>query len=177
MSNSQRIDPFEVDNAALRLGKFWIWTSRYHADALGFGYQLTPTAPNKYSDLQAAWNYSKKVQLALPISNENADSSVYRSVETNGAFRFVHDVLHCSLGLTFSAEDELTLADIQLESVRGAGFAASSLEHQILHADLVGQIYAVAVNHSFPEDQRRFVIDCLSFGIDEAVNRARAVQL
>lgn len=166
-----RLDP--VDRAVQRLGRLWQWLSLYHAAELGFGYVLQPDAPNTYSELLEAWERSRATGTALPISSENSDTSIYGSVKVNGAFRFVHDVLHITTGLSFTTDDELRVADLQLQSLRGAGFDSTSLEHRILHADLVGQTFAVARNGCFPSDQREFVVACLTRGIEEAVRLAR----
>ena len=85
------------------------------------------------------------------------------------AFRFWHDVNHVRRGLSFDLVDELELANWHLAELTGTGFGPETTAWQLLHADLVGQIYVMALVRRFPLDQGSFWADCVRRGFDEAV--------
>jgi hypothetical protein len=136
---------------------------------LGFGWVPAVDAPDTYPDLLQAFRRSQQTGQPLPVSSQHNESVIYVSLHVNSAMRFYHDVRHVQTGLTFDLVDELELAQVQLGELAAAGYPPSSLVWQLLHADLAGQAYLLAVSGQFPVDQRGFALDCVRQGLDRAV--------
>ncbi len=131
---------------------------------LGFGIRPTPTAPNTYQQLRGAYVTSVDSGVPLPISNLYCEDSIYFAPSDNVAFRFWHDTAHVALGVSFSLEDELELAQWHLEQLERAGLTSDTLPWKVFHADTVGQIQLMGLIGRFPINQLRFVTDCIEFG-------------
>jgi hypothetical protein len=159
----------ELIRAITRLSGFVESRASELADELGFDLLPRADAPETFPGLSEAFAISMKTKAPLPISNAHSETVIFVSKETNFAMRFWHDVSHVRTGLTFSPVDELELAQDQLDELHAAGFSPDSLESRLLHADLVGQIYCLAVTGRYPTDQRAFVMGCLRQSVDQAV--------
>src|SRR5271167_4675063 len=100
----------EFQQACDTLGRFIARQARATAAEVGFGYVLTPVAPNNYAALREAFELSATTGVPLPISSENSDAVIYSAPSVNAALRFWHDVSHVRRGLTFELVDELELS-------------------------------------------------------------------
>lgn len=163
---SSEVVAAELTRASDVLGHFIEDQARKAKAELGFGYVLTPDAPNTYPALREAFQLSATSGLPLPISSENSDAVIYTAPSVNAALRFWHDVSHVRHGLTFELVDELELSLWHLDQLEDAGYERGSLVGQLLHADLTGQAYVQAFASRFPFDQRRFVTGCVTVGFD-----------
>lgn len=164
------LDPVSLDDGIRAAGKFLQWKAHALSHKLGFDYEPRPDAPNTYEDLVAAFDHSVLTKAPLPVPSTNLDDSFYLP-EVTHALRFVHDVSHVMTGLTFDMHDEIQLALIQLKGFAAHGLSEHSLEYQLLYADHVGQSMCMLVTRKFVSDQSKFILDVLSYGLDEAIVR------
>ncbi|MFH5207865.1 hypothetical protein ACHIPZ_06505 [Antrihabitans sp. NCIMB 15449] len=162
-------DRDEITVASDRLSRFIVDLARHTERDIGFGFVLTPDAPNTYPALLAAFEHSWTSGEPLPISNENSDAVVYTDPFANVALRFWHDVNHVRRRLSFDLIDELELSLWHLGELEKAGHPPNSLVWRMLHADLAGQAYVQAFAKRFPDDQRRFVRGCVTAGFDRGL--------
>lgn len=139
------------------------------ARRVGFGWRARPDAPDGYDRLRAAYRHSKRTGQAMPISNLHCERTIFGAVETNVAMRFWHDIHHVERGCDFSPLEEIELALWHLDVLSQRGLSPSSLAWRLLQADLIGQTYCSALLGRFPDDQRQFVLDCVTGGLDWAL--------
>lgn len=139
------------------------------ARRVGFGWRPCADAPDGYDRLRAAYRRSRRTGQALPVSNLHCERTIFGNMETNVAMRFWHDIHHVERGCDFSPLEEIELALWHLEVLSQRGLAPSSLSWQLLQADLIGQTYCSALLCRFPDDQRQFVLDCVTGGLDWAL--------
>lgn len=151
------------------LCRFIVGQAGHAAELLGFGWVGTAQAPNSYDLLIRAFDQSLMTGQPLPVSSRFCDNTMYWLPETNMAFRFWHDTTHIRLNRTFSTEDEYEVANHHLHALERAGYAPSSVEYHLLHADTVGTTYCYAELERFPVHGLQFVLDCLEVGLVEAV--------
>lgn len=156
----------EVAEASEILSSFIEEAACRTVEEIGFGYALTPEAPNTYPALREAFERSATTGVPLPISSENSGAVIYNRPSVNGALRFWHDVNHVRNGLNFELVDELELSLWHLGQLEAEGHERGSLVWRLLHADLTGQAYVQAFARRFPLDQRRFVAGCVTAGFD-----------
>ncbi|MFD6516556.1 hypothetical protein [Rhodococcus sp. NPDC060176] len=159
----------QIDEARETLSSFIDFHAEQTAEAIGFRFVPTRDAPNTYSALCTAFERSIQTKEPLPISNQNSGSVLFTSPEVNIAHRFVHDIHHCLLGLSFDLVDELELAIWHLDQLERSGYAPNSLPWKLFHADLIGQIQINALANRFPADQRSFGINCAVMGLERGV--------
>ncbi|MDV6291482.1 hypothetical protein [Rhodococcus aetherivorans] len=159
----------ELSAARARLSEFVRSFAEFTRGSVGFGWTPRPDAPSTYEALQAAYACSTATGESLPVSSAHTEPVIYTSAGVNLAHRFVHDVHHVRLGLSFELDDELELALWHLDRLRAAGFGRHSLEYALFHADLVGQVFVNGLGHRFPADQERFALDCVQLGLDAGV--------
>jgi hypothetical protein len=169
LDDGRRTVADEVAEASHLLGSFIEEAARRTVEEVGFGYLLTPDAPNNYLALVAAFEHSLATGTPLPISSENSDAVIYARPSVNGALRFWHDVNHVRNGLNFELVDELELSLWHLGQLEAEGHERGSLVWRLLHADLTGQAYVQAFARRFPLDQRRFVTGCVTAGFDHGL--------
>ena len=162
-----------IDVAARRLGEFIVEQANRARDRLGFGWRPTDIAPSTYSELRREHRASELTCLPLRVSALFCDQTIYGSPTINHAMRFWHDTEHVRLSLNFEADDEMTLGVHHLEALRREGFGAHSIEHQLLHADTIGQTLCLAVLRRFPTDQKQFCATAVRWGVQAAVERER----
>lgn len=139
------------------------------AAKIGFGYVPQVDASRTFDSLRLAFERSSQTGAPLPVSNEHSDSIIFIDPAVNFAMRFWHDVNHVQRRLTFHLVDELELSLWHLSILEATGFRPDGLEWQLLHADLVGQVYVMSLNRRFPLDQLRFAEGCISSGFDRGV--------
>ena len=80
------------------------------ADHLGFDWKPTPTAPNTYRGLKAAFDLSMRDGRPLPVYSENKDPAVFSEPKANVVYRFVHDCHRVILDFSFSSKHKFDLA-------------------------------------------------------------------
>jgi hypothetical protein len=159
----------QIGEASATLGRFIEQEAERTAEELGFGYVLTPDAPNSYPALRQAFTHSAATGAPLSISSDNSEAVIYSMPSVNAALRFWHDANHVRRDLSFNLVDELELSLWHLHELESAGYPRASLVWQLLHADLTGQVYLQALSERFPLDQRLFVIGCVTAGFDYGV--------
>lgn len=169
MPNDQTTEIPALDEARRQLSRFVSSQAHQAADTLGFGWLATAEAPNDFQSLLTAFRESSTTGNALAISNQHCDQTVYSSEAENVHMRFWHDTAHVRSGLTFSASDELLLAQHHLEQAEVAGFTKDSLEYQLLHADTVGQTKCLMRLHRYPDDQLGFAVRTVKYGLGPAI--------
>ena len=140
-------------------------TSRDH----GVTYVPSTDAPSAYPDLIIAYRKCVATSKPFPVSPAHCRRTIYTRPQLNWVFRFVHDIQHVTRSLTFTTADELEMGMYHLEALRAAGYRPETYEHQLLHADTIGQTYCQAFIGRFPYDQRQFAYDCLDFGVEAAI--------
>lgn len=136
---------------------------------VGFGWTAQPDAPATFGDLRAAFQRAASTGEPLPVSDEHSDSVIFTSPSVNFAMRYWHDVNHVRRNLSFDLADELELSLWHLSVLEVSGFRRGTLVWQLLRADLVGQVYVMALSRRFPLDQARFAVDCADDGFDHGV--------
>lgn len=92
----------------------------------------------------------------LFVSSTNSESSIFGDSMFNIMFRVVHDLMHVANNLSFSYEDELTLAYVQNRELKGDGW--SQLDLDLLYIETAGQVVHHKTYGSFPVNQRWFTI-------------------
>lgn len=178
MSTHETTDPTRPDNPTLALelvlarGDLSRFVQQRAAEAeqrLGFTFEGCSDAPSTYQQLRGAHNESVDSGTPLPISNLYCDSTIFFTAQDNVRFRFWHDTSHIQLGVSFSLDDELELAQWHLQQLERAGFPKDCLPWRVFHADLVGQIQLMALIGRFPIHQRRFVTDIIEYGFEQGL--------
>lgn len=166
--------PPDVLAARRNLTRFVTQQAEEAQDVLGFGYLPCADAPSTFESLRRAFARSVRTGEPLPVSDEHSDSVIFTEPAANFSLRYWHDVNHVRRRLTFNLVDELELSLFHLSALVKVGFPECSLEWQLLHADLIGQVYLMSLTRRFPLDQQRFGMACLSEGFDQALlNDAR----
>jgi hypothetical protein len=159
----------DIAPARQRLSEFVLWHELQTMVEVGFGWMPCADAPSTFDGLQESFARSVATGEPLPISSKNSASVIFTSPSVNMSQRFVHDVHHVRLGLSFGLIDELELALWHLDQLQAVGFARDSLEHSLFHADLVGQVLVNALGRRFPSDQELFGLDCARLGFDHGI--------
>ena len=140
-------------------------TARY----FGFTFVGTEDAPNDYDTLYQLFRHSRHTGAPLPVSSLNCEDTIYTSPQANMAFRFWHDVSHCVSELTFSGPDEIDLARSHLASFTISTGRKDDLVYSLFKGEVLGQAMYGAITGDFVTNQRRFVTNCASNGIDTAI--------
>lgn len=156
----------EIMLARDELTRFVRRQAREAAARVGFSYEACADAPGTYQQLRGAYAESRANGTPLPIYDQFCDTSIFFQDEDNVRFRFWHDVSHVGLGVSFRLEDELELGIWHLEQLERAGFPKGSLPWKVFRADIVGQIQLMALIGRFPIHQRRFVYECVEYGME-----------
>jgi hypothetical protein len=159
----------ELDLARETISEFVLAQAEQTRLEVGFGWAAQPDAPSKFDVLQAAFERAAITGEPLPVSDEYSDSVIFTDPSVNFAMRYWHDVNHVRRNLSFHLTDELELSLWHLSILEASGFGPDSLVWQLLHADLVGQVYVMALSRRFPLDQARFAGDCIHGGFDQGV--------
>jgi len=165
----KNISEMDLKRARGRLSEWMLGFAEATAEELGFGWQPTPTAPNTYRGLKAAFTLSLQDGRPLPVFSENSDPVVFSDPAANIAYRFVHDCHHVILDYSFSSKHEFGLARWQMERLREAGFTEKDLEWQLFYADAIGQVHLYALTKKFVSNQLRFALDCVRHGMEQAL--------
>lgn len=155
--------------ARVTISQFVVEQAEKTKSAVGFDYEIREAAPATFAALRTAYAHSERTGEPLPVSNEHSESVVYAKPEVNFAMRFWHDVSHVRRGLTFELVDELELALWHLGVLECEGFGSDTVVWQLLHTDLIGSVYVMALSRRFPLDQLRFAQGCVANGFDAGV--------
>lgn len=152
----------QFEQARINLSNFLLSHAEFLMYATGVKYEAADEAPNTYEALSQQWADCHTFAIpAFKVWNGCSDTTVYASQSANHAFRFWHDVLHCTMHLDFSLESEIEIGKMQTKKVQEI-FGDKSLEAMIMLADTVGQsLYAASNNGEFPENQMSYVFTLL----------------
>ena len=95
----------------------------------------------------------------ITVSTLNCENNIYGSVKANCDFRAWHDRVHIVLGLDFSPENELKVAEYQCDQLRRAFKWTSYLEAwcALIYADVAAPINYFSAHGHFPVGQARAV--------------------
>jgi len=159
----------ELQLARETLSEFVLTQAEQTRLEVGFGWIPRPDAPSKFDILRATFERAACSGEPLPVSDEHCDSVIFTGPRVNFALRYWHDVNHVRRNLTFDLTDELELSLWHLSVLEASGFGRGTLVWQLLHVDLVGQVYVMALSRRFPLDQARFAGDCIHDGFDQGV--------
>jgi hypothetical protein len=159
----------ELELARETISEFVIAQAEQTRLEVGFGWSPQPDAPSRFDVLQTAFAGATSTGEPLPVSDEHSDSVIFTGSSINFAMRYWHDVNHVRRNLSFDLIDELELSLWHLSVLEASGFGEDTLVWQLLHADLVGQVYVMALSRRFPLDQARFAGDCVGAGFDQGV--------
>ena len=134
--------------------------------ARGWTFYATKDAPESYKALKkaAAESFNGK---QLPIADYGSETSIYGSSEINTLFRFYHDVVHLENDYSFSKDGESKTAYVHIRD--GVRFGLSPLALRVLEADTRGQVDYYFRWRKFVNNQRAFVLSCISHGIVNAI--------
>lgn len=122
----------------------------------GFDFIDTDLAPNTFTDLMVAYQFSLENKKALPVFSGASDNTIYFDKQSNWGFRFWHDMVHCANKLDFSLQGEIQTANLQLIDV-AKHFGQDSLEYKIFKIDTIGQATYSTLYGIFPDNQIEFV--------------------
>lgn len=145
--------------------------AKKQASNLGFDWSARVDAPGTYPELIEAFKASTALKTAMPVSSLFCTNIIYDKPEHNYEMRFWHDTLHVQTGLTFSLDDELELGLHHLKLAKESGINENTVAWQMLRVDTVGQNYLLGITGRFPINQRQFVEECLTYGLDEGLRR------
>jgi hypothetical protein len=154
---------------SLNLTAFILSEAGRIAEAEGFGWKASASAPSTFEAVLATYEHSQETRERYPVATDGSSTSIYASSEANHAFRFLHDMTHVRLELGFDPDSELYVAVEHLNALRRAGYKVGSLEWHLLHADTIGQVVAGYILGRFVYDQRAFVFDCVLLGLKRAI--------
>ncbi len=120
------------------------------AQAHGYTRNISPRAPNTFTDLAA-----QGLNHLVVYDGASADT-IYSSPEVNYQLRYWHDRVHLLLGLSFSLTDEITVSAYQCSRLHDEG------AQRILDADLRGQVEYYYQHKKYVDNQRDFVVGLLN---------------
>lgn len=161
----ENFTPTDLTSAQKRLSDYVREDASRTEHRLLFDWTPAHNAPSGYKDLCEAFWLSHKEGRPLPVSDENTGSVVFGSPEVNMAYRYLHDVGHVEMGLSFSSPDEYDLARWQMRRFERAGFSEDDLEWRLLQADALGQVVYYALTKQYVLDQLQFALDCVCHGL------------
>jgi len=107
---------------------------------------------------------------SLPVFDGNCENTIYNQPTDNHMFRAWHDCVHLSYHLSFKPVDERKVGMIQCDQLRAIGAPVHVIN--AVYFDVVGQIEYYSKHGDFVKDQKAFVQDCLSLGLEQAINLA-----
>jgi hypothetical protein len=163
------VPPVHLMVAREQLSAWVIRQAKQTTHDVGFGWIAQAAAPDSYESLLDAYAVSSRDGTPLPVSDAHCERILFTSAAANHACRFWHDVNHVERRRDFSTVQEIDLALWHLDQLEHVGRGRWSLAWQLFHADTVGQALCAAVLGSFPEDQLAFDVDCVQFGVDDAL--------
>ena len=160
-----------IRSARLNLSAFVHRQALQTAEELGFGWRPARLTASGLEGLQAELRACHQTGLPFRVLEDFSDDTIFIGVTANWAMRFWHDTRHVWLSADFSTEAELEVASCHLARAKAEGLGPGTLEYAFLFADTVGQTLYLEHAHRFVVHQKDFVIDCVSLGIDEAIER------
>ncbi len=171
-----RLAPSEITGAVELLGE-WI---RSRAAIVSARLSIDPVAvedaPDTFDKLRAAFRRSLRTGEPLPVSSLHCERTIYNTPELNHLLRFIHDIQHVERGCDFSPVQEIDMGWAHLDDLVNFGAPRGSVAWRLLHADLIGQTYCSALLGFFPEDQKRFDLNVVELGLDQALIIAAELQ-
>lgn len=150
-----------------RLSEFIECQAMALASQVGFGWQISSTAPAGYPGLvQAYWNCRTTGQ-ALPVWVE-AGPSIY-TPPVQAALAYWTSILHLREGIAITLAGQLEVAAMQLAAARHAGFNGTSPEYRCFAAERIGPLHTRLVNGDGPVNPRVFALVAAVAGLANAV--------
>lgn len=106
-------------------------------------------------------NYRKTKRIL--VWNGASEKTIFADAETNFAFRAWHDSKHITRNLPFTIEGETAVMKLQQADIR-AIYDGAEADYfcQLVHAEIMGQLYYANRHGGFPLDQMGFVKAYLS---------------
>lgn len=101
----------------------------------------------------------------IPVWAGASERTIWSGPRVNYLFRAWHDSVHVAACADFDTAGELETARRQCAQIEGKP------ERAILWAETAGQVLYHAAHGAFPDDQRRYVLDCIRFGLDRTIAR------
>lgn len=111
-------------------------------------YMVVENAPNNFTDMV---NFREKHGY-FGIYGGGSDFTIFSSPEYNFKFRALHDMIHFTLGLTFSFKDELKLSEIHANTM------PTKILQDILNIEVGGQIKYYMENKRYVVNQKVFML-------------------
>jgi len=128
----------------------------------GWSYFPTAKAPESFRDLARSSRNGK-----IPVANYGCEKTIFKDAHTNVLSRFWHDVTHLEQGLGFSFYEELDVIQRQIDQARADGLSFTA--RVLLNFDMAGQVYYYDTHREFVKDQYQFVMYCMAYGLDAAL--------
>lgn len=172
---SRRSLPSESEVLCARawLAEFVVSQATATAEHVGFGWEVSPDAPDSFEKLKVEFVECTVSGHPLRVAAVNADPSIFASASVTYALRFWHDVTHVEMDAGFGFGGEMRVAEAHLQLVVEAGRCEGSLAWRLMQADTVGQNYVFAMTDGgFVADQLAFALTAVTVGLPFAVLQA-----
>lgn len=126
------------------------------------GWRVANDAPDTLAKLKAR----TKRDGILTVSGEHSALTIYGDPEVNFAARAWHDACHILANAEFDDAGERAVCELQCAQLRQIyGDTSSRLFQRIVRAEVIGQLEYKSAHGAFPDDQRAFVLERLSWDI------------
>lgn len=112
-----------------------------------------------------AEGFSEAPATLIPVWSGASRLTIWSAPAVNWIFRAWHDYHHILLDAPFDVDGERRVARASAKGIEGEA------ERAILYAEGFGQVLYHAQHGAFPHDQRRFVVDCIRFGVETTIER------
>ncbi|MGO2081770.1 hypothetical protein [Glutamicibacter arilaitensis] len=162
----KNITSAELATAQKNLSTYVTLEASHIASRVGFAWEPIEGAPSTYKSLKSAYETSMRTKAPLPVSNENSSRVIFASPEGNFAYRYLHDMGHVEMGLSFNPVDEFELARRLMCRLERAGYGPDTLEWKLYQADAIGQVIHYALTKRYVGDQLQFALDCIRHGLE-----------
>lgn len=156
-----------------RQAPYWIealpiQNARQAPDSLASLLDATAGRVHKSSDSGAGWLTEGDGPfhgMRIPVWAGASARIIWSGPRVNWLFRAWHDCTHIETASDFDQDGELRVARAQCALIEGKP------ERAILWAETAGQVLYHCAHGAFPQDQRRFVLDAIRFGLDLTIER------
>lgn len=144
------------------------WTRKaFNAFYPNLKFKPTTDAPNSYKALKQ-YKECLTGAIVLPVYDQACNNTIYLKPEDNVLFRAWHDAIHLEKGLSFKPVDEIQVGLEHCHQLRLIGAPTHVIN--AVYFDVVGQIEFYSKHGQFVVNQRQFVQDCLSLGLQKAID-------
>lgn len=140
---------------------YWIAKAFNYSGA--FPYHASDNAPNDWQSLKE-WQAKNVLGLhSFPVFAGSSETAIY-SQNGNYLFRAWHDSLHLKHNFNFSRYGELSTASEHIKMLQDINAPEAVL--LAVQADTIGQYFYTEITGGFIDNQKYFVQDCLTYGIN-----------